>query len=185
MKKMGFLSLIILLLIVGCGKTKGKDKKAKVVVNKKIESNIKIGIEKGNKIPDFKVMGLDGEFIDMKDLKGKYVLLNFWATWCPPCKREMPSIQKLYNKSRNNNKFEIVAISVDQNPAFEVQKFIDDNEYSFPVYYDKGGKLSRKFFIKSIPTTFLINKNGIIENKVLGASDWSKLNVQLLTKDIK
>ncbi|BDU50269.1 TlpA family protein disulfide reductase [Haliovirga abyssi] len=185
MKKIGILSLITLLLIAGCGETKQKNQESKQSVTKKVESNIKVGIEKGNKIPDFKVMRLDGEIINMEDLKGKYVLLNFWATWCPPCRREMPSIQKLYDDNRSNDKFEIVAISVDQKQAFEVQKFVDDNGYSFPIYYDKGGVLSRKFFIKSIPTTFLVNKDGIIENKVLGGSDWSKLNVQLLTKGVK
>ncbi len=140
----------------------------------------KTGIQIGNKLPNFEYYNLMGGKMDSKDLEGKAIMLNFWATWCPPCRQEMPSIEKLYKKYKKNSNFEIVAISVDQGTSIKVANFIKENKYTFPVYFDEKGKLGRKFLIRSIPTTFIINSEGIIIDKKLGAEDWSKLKIESL-----
>lgn len=140
----------------------------------------KIGIQVGNELPEFEYYNLMGGKMNSKNLKGKAIMLNFWATWCPPCRQEMPSIEKLYKKYKDNSNFEIVAIAVDKGTSLKVASFIQDNKYTFPIFFDERGKASKKFLIRSIPTTFIINSEGIIVKKKLGAEDWSNLDVESL-----
>ncbi|MGM0508274.1 MAG: TlpA family protein disulfide reductase [Fusobacteriota bacterium] len=145
----------------------------------------KTGIQVGNELPNFDYYNLMGVKINSQELEGKAIMLNFWATWCPPCREEMPSMQKLYEKYKNNDKFEIVAISVDKDSSRKVSDFINKAGYTFPIYYDEKKKLSRDFLIRSIPTTYLINSNGIIVEKKIGAKDWENLDVDSLIIDNK
>ena len=137
----------------------------------------KVGYEIGNIIPDFSVTDLNGKSKNIKEFRGKTVMLNFWATWCPPCRAEMPSMEKLWNKSKNKN-FVIIAVSVDQSPTSKVAEFIKTNKYTFPVFHDANGKLAEMFLIRSIPTTYIVDKSGVILSKTMGAEDWSKLEVK-------
>ena len=136
-----------------------------------------VGYEIGNIIPDFSVTDLNGKSKNIKEFRGKTVMLNFWATWCPPCRAEMPSMEKLWNKSKNK-KFVIIAVSVDQSPTSKVAEFIKTNKYTFPVFHDANGKLAEMFLIRSIPTTYIVDKSGVILSKTMGAEDWSKLEVK-------
>lgn len=151
--------------------------------SKSSEIEIKIGIEKGNKIPDFEISNLFGKKENISDYKGKLIFLNFWATWCPPCRAEMPSMETIY-KNKGNKNFEIIAISVDQTSTQKIYDFILKNNYSFPVYHDPTGAISNKFLVQSIPQTFIIDKNGVILEKYTGAFDWTTLDIdKLLQKD--
>lgn len=141
----------------------------------------KVGFEKGNAIPDFTVTDLKGKKTSIKDYRGKVVMLNFWATWCPPCRAEMPSMEKLWNKSKDKN-FVILAVSVDQDETQKVADFIKTNKYTFPVFHDYDGKLSEMFLVRSIPTTYILDKDGVILSKDSGAQDWSKLDVEAISK---
>jgi cytochrome c-type biogenesis protein len=125
-----------------------------------------------------------GETHTLSDYKGKVVFLNFWATWCPPCKKEMPDIQQLY-KEYNLNEDEVVFLGV-ANPKSaaypnnqdgtkdEIEKFLTENEYTFPVVFDETGEVFQNYYISSFPTTFMIDKEGNVYGYVPG----------MLTKDI-
>lgn len=128
---------------------------------------------------DFTLTDQYGNIHTLSDYKGKVVFLNFWATWCPPCKLEMPYIEELYNEY-NLNQDDIVILGVanpsseeyphnqDVNEA-EIKKFLDDNNYTFPVVFDKTGQTLNDYFINSFPTTFMIDKLGNIYGYVQGS----------------
>lgn len=187
MNKISILSfiLIILLSLGACGNEKNKNSSSdkKQIKNEVTEKNknYETGIEKGNKIPDFNLTNLLGGTQSINDYKGKLILLNFWATWCPPCRHEMPSMENLY-KNKNNRNFEILAVSVDRDSTNKVSDFIIKNNYSFPVFHDTKGSVADKFLITSIPQTYIINEEGIILEKITGAFDWEKLDIDAYIK---
>ena len=176
MKKIIFL-LITIIIFAACGSEEVKSKETKEVKDSKIIT----GIEIGNKIPDFVLYDLKLNKIEASEFKGKPIILNFWATWCPPCREEMPSIESFYKKNKEKG-IEVVAVSVDQDSKEKVAEFIKNKGYSFPIYYDYGAILSRTFFIRSIPTTYFIDRNGIIIDKKIGGFDWNTIDVNFLFK---
>ena len=129
--------------------------------------NLRVGVE----FPDFQANDINGKPLSLNQFKNKVVLIDFWATWCPPCVDEMPNIVKAYKKYHDRG-FEIIGISLDQNES-RFLKFIEDNGMTWRQYYDgKGGqnKLARRYSIESIPSTFLIDTNGKIIAKNLRGS---------------
>lgn len=124
----------------------------------------------------FRVAALAGGKLESKSLEGKIVLFNFWATWCPPCKREMPSIETLW-KSLKNEPFTILAVSTGEKQK-TVAKFIAENAYSFPIYLDESSALGRLYATQGIPTTYLLNKQGLAIAGVVGSVDYA--NPELL-----
>lgn len=182
MKKI--LILLSLLSLIACGESPKKEVQAeskKMVAKKSID----YGIEKGDVIENFDFYDLDKNIYSIKDYREKVIMLNFWATWCPPCRQEMPSMEELYQANKDAN-FEIIAISIDQNKSIQgVKDFVNLSGYNFPIFYDLNQNLGRKFLIRSIPTTFLIDQYGVIREKVLGAKDWSTLDVKKLYEDWK
>ncbi len=106
--------------------------------------------------------------INLQDVKGKVVFLNYWATWCPPCRAEMPSIQQLYNDYKDK----MVFIFITNDPKEKVEKFYTENKHDFPTYTlasDPAPEISTR----SLPTTFIIDKKGRIVTKEVGASNWN------------
>lgn len=120
---------------------------------------------------DFKVTTLAGETKSRTSLKGKVVLLNFWATWCPPCRQEIPTIEKLHNTMKGQN-FEVFAVSVGETPD-TVKKFVAQQKMTYPVYLDPKNLLSKTYASQGIPTTYLIDKNGMFIAALIGAYDYS------------
>jgi thiol-disulfide isomerase/thioredoxin len=111
-----------------------------------------------------------GEIQKLSDLKGKVVFLNFWATWCGPCRAEMPSMEALYSRYREKG-FEILAVnSMERQP--EVLAFKEENNFSFPIVLDGDGKVNSAYGIQAIPTTFLLDKEGKIVLRLVGSIDW-------------
>lgn len=121
-------------------------------------------------LPQIKVPGLEGKQIDIKDFAGSWVVLNFWATWCPPCKAEMPSMEEFY-KTFKNNKLTIFAISTGEKPD-TVKNFIKANPHSFPIGLDSSGQLGAVFASRGIPTTYIINPEGKAIAGTIGGRDW-------------
>ncbi len=171
MRKILFL-LIIGFIFTACGSEQANSIETKGVNGPKIIT----GIEIGNKIPDFVLHDLNLKKREIKEFRGKPIVLNFWATWCPPCREEMPTVQSFYEKNREKG-VEVIAVSVDQDSNKKVAEFIKESGYSFPVYYDYGSILSRTFFISSIPTTYFINSKGIIVDKKIGGFDWNTIDI--------
>jgi thiol-disulfide isomerase/thioredoxin len=119
---------------------------------------------------DFTLQYISGEQVTLSDLKGKFVFLHFWASWCPPCKEELPSIQKLYQAS-DKGKFVILAVNVKEGRGV-IKPFLDERRLTFPVLLDPKAEVSRLYRVRSIPTTFLVNQEGQIIGKISGARDW-------------
>lgn len=122
--------------------------------------------------PDFTLPDLDGNATSLSNYKGKVVLLNFWATWCPPCRLEMPTMEKAYRKYRDNG-FEVVAVSVDAGPKSAVKHFLQELGLSFQVLLDPDMETLRAFRGFSLPTTVVIDRQGLIRSREMGYRDWS------------
>ncbi len=118
--------------------------------------------------PDFSLPNEDGEFIQLSDLKGQPVLLNIWATWCPPCRAEMPAMESVYQDYRAEG-FTIVAVNAADQDNFESAKeFVRANGLTFPVVFDESGQVSRQYQVRALPTSFFIDAQGIIQEVVVG-----------------
>ncbi len=128
---------------------------------------VKVGLP----APDFTFSGLDDKKVSLIDLKGKVVFLNIWATWCPPCREEMPSMEKLYQELRGND-FEILAVSIDASGATAVDAFMKEYKLSFPALLDPKGTITNLYGTTGVPESFVIGRDGIIEKIVIGPMDW-------------
>ena len=127
---------------------------------------------KGVAAPDFTLPGLDGQMVSLADYRGKVVLLNIWATWCPPCVEEMPSMEKLYQQLKTEG-FEILAVSMDVSGAQAVLPFMKKHKLSFPALTDTEGAMKSLYQTTGVPETFIIDKDGTIVEKVIGPRDWA------------
>ncbi|WP_102275658.1 peroxiredoxin family protein [Cytobacillus massiliigabonensis] len=123
------------------------------------------GLEVGLKAPDFELKNLAGDTVRLSDFKGQKIMLNFWATWCPPCKKEMPDMQKFYELTKND----VVILAVNIDPEADVEGFAKKMNVHFPILLDEKDKVSSMYKILTIPTTFFIDEEGIIQHKHLSA----------------
>ncbi|MBF0488714.1 MAG: TlpA family protein disulfide reductase [Nitrospirae bacterium] len=131
----------------------------------------------GKVAPDFTLKTIDGKNFSLSTLKGKTVLINFWATWCPPCVEELPSMNKLYLKYKQKG-FEVVAVSLDSSTA-KVKKYIVKNPLNFIVLLDPDKRVAKKLYkVSAQPTTYLISSDGKIIRKFFGSVDWTDEVVQ-------
>jgi len=117
--------------------------------------------------PDFQLLNLEGQAISLSDFRGKPVFLNFWATWCGPCRQEMPLIQEIFEEQSDTG-LVILAIDISEAPS-TVKDFIQSGNFSFPVLLDTNQDVALEYNIRAIPTTFLIDKDGIIQEIKVGA----------------
>lgn len=133
------------------------------------------------KATDFKLKDLTGKEVSLSDFKGKNVYLNFWATWCPPCRGEMPDIEKLYEETKDSN---LVILGVDLGEdSSTVKSFIDNNKYNFKILLDSDQSVAAKYNINAIPTSFFIDKNGVIVSKKVGAMTLDEMKEYVKTLD--
>lgn len=139
-------------------------------------------VEVGTRAPDYVALDFDGNPVSISDLRGEVVLLNVWATWCPPCVYEMPSMQRLY-ESLADERFEIVAVSIDaqmgQRDAQgyvggDIQAFADSLSLTFPILHDPAGTIQKTYQTRAVPESFLIGRDGMIYRKVSGATEWDR-----------
>lgn len=121
--------------------------------------------------PEFSLYDLSGNLVRLADFRGKVVLLNFWATWCSPCRREIPSLERLY-QSRNDQGFEIVAVNQERASASQIASFAKKYGMSFPILLNPRGDVGNKYWVRAIPTSFLLGKNGVITWKIVGGREW-------------
>lgn len=169
-KSIFLITILILTILVGCNLNKEKIdsqapkeeqiKKDEVSAegtdpNEDIEKN-----EQREKFlaPDFILKNLAGEEVSLSDFQGKYVLLNFWATWCVYCDMEMPSLNKLY---KENDDLVVLAVDVMEDKK-TVEKYIEKGKYEFPVVLDEEGEVSREYYVGAFPTSYFVDKEGYL-----------------------
>jgi peroxiredoxin len=126
----------------------------------------------GGVAPDFTVQDLLGKETRLSDLKGKVLLVNFWATWCPPCREEVPSMAAL-KLIMGGKPFQMLAISIDQGGKEAVEAFFKQANTSLPAYLDNNGAIGKMYGITGVPETFVIDRKGVIIKKIIGPLDWS------------
>ncbi|MDY0406480.1 redoxin domain-containing protein [Virgibacillus sp. 179-BFC.A HS] len=131
------------------------------------------GLDVGNIAPDFELETLDGKKVKLSDFRGERVLLNFWATWCPPCRAEVPDLEKLYE----NNDVTILAVNLTQTEKNRqvIQDFVNEFDMTFPILLDEDIEVASMYSIQPIPTSFMIDTDGIIRNKAFGALQYDMM----------
>jgi peroxiredoxin len=137
-----------------------------------VNSPAKPSFGKGARAPNFTLPDLNGKMVSLADHAGQVVLLNIWATWCPPCIAEMPSMEKLHQELKNEN-FKLLAVSIDSNGAKAVASFMAHYKLTFDVLTDTQGSIKSLYRTTGIPETFIIDKNGMIVESVMGSRDWA------------
>lgn len=139
-------------------------------------------LDTGSRAPDYSPLTLTGEPVPLSSFRGDVVLLNIWATWCPPCVHEMPALQRLHEQLGADG-LSIVAVSVDAaagaigafgRPGGNVAEFRDRFGLTFAVLHDPSGDIQSRYQVNGLPTTFLIDRDGRIRRKVLGAAEWDE-----------
>lgn len=136
-------------------------------VNGKAQT-VSVGIEEGDRAPNFKLSTLDGKVLTLSSQKGKKVLLNFWASWCPPCKAEMPDMNVFYQKYHHKVEIFAVNLTMAEKNKQDVTKFVKDHGLTFPILLDVKGQVGNMYQAFTIPTTYVIDTNGIIQKKIIG-----------------
>ncbi len=132
----------------------------------------------GSRAADFKLETLDGTTVSLESLRGKVVFLNVWATWCGPCREEMPSMQTLYDDFKANKDFVMLAASQDTSGRSVVASYVKKNGYRFTILLDPENKISETYDVSGVPETFIINRKGQIVAHHMGAFDWSRPDVK-------
>lgn len=131
-------------------------------------------VKKGIPAPDFRLPDLNGQEVTLSQFRGKVVFLNFWATWCPPCIEEIPSINALQKKVQSND-FVILVVNIDQTDRENIKKFVDSRGLDFRVLLDPKSDVSAsKYGITGVPETFLIDRNGIVLERYIGPKNWTE-----------
>ena len=129
-----------------------------------------LGLKPGERAPDFELASLDGGSIRLSDFRGKKVVLNFWATWCPPCREEMPHMQRFYDTAGGGEAFEILAVNAtdtERGNGKAVGPFVEENGLDFPVVMDEDGAVSEKYEVRFYPVTYLLDEDGVVIEQVL------------------
>ncbi len=135
-------------------------------------------VSAGNKAADFKLEALDGRSVTLESLHGKIIFLNVWATWCGPCREEMPSMETLYDDFKNNRDFVMLAVSQDTRGRAAVAPYVEKNGYHFTILLDPENKIGESYDLAGVPETFIIDRNGRIVAHHMGAFDWSRPDVK-------
>ena len=125
-----------------------------------------------SKAPDITLKDLNGKTVSLSAVKGKVVLLNFFATWCPPCRAEMPALNKLYRTLKPRG-LEVIGVSTDRS-INDIKDFLEKNRVDFPILFDADRIAAKQYRVFSMPTTFLIDRKGMIVEKFYGEYDWTE-----------
>ena len=170
MSKKWFGTVLIALLIGIAGFNLYNDRKEVTDIGETgvAVNNDQNGIAVGDQAPNFTLQTVDGKEVNLSDYKGKKVFLNFWATWCPPCKAEMPHMQSFYEGNPEN--VEILAVNLEESNE-KAKDFADQYELTFPILMDKEGTVAETYEVYTIPTTYVLNEDGTVHQKIVGPMD--------------
>lgn len=148
-------------------------------------------IQPGARAPDFSFPSLTRDELSLSDYRDHVVLVNVWATWCPPCRQEMPSMQRLYDAFEGED-FEILAVSIDAamgardaygEEGGDLAAFANDYDLSFPILHDPTGTMRQLYQVALVPESFIVGKDGLIWKKTAGATEWDlPVNQELIRR---
>ena len=148
-------------------------------------------VEVGTEAPDFTARDMAGRPVSLDQLSGEVVLLNIWATWCPPCREEMPSMERLHRQLASDG-LRVVAVSIDAAPGQsdasgypggDVAAFVRDMGLTFDIWRDPQGRIQQTYRTTGVPESFVIDRNGTIVKKVIGGTEWdSAANLDLFRR---
>jgi peroxiredoxin len=142
-------------------------------------------IASGDLAPEFRLQKSDSGSVSLADLRGKVVMVHFWATWCPPCVEELPTLDRLHNSTLGKD-FEMLAVSVDEGGAGAVVPFIQKNGLNLPVLFDPGGVVARLYGTYKFPETYILDRAGVVRYKAIGPRNWTDpANIQALRNVIE
>jgi peroxiredoxin len=149
-------------------------------------------VEVGSPAPAISARDLQGNPVALSDYRGKVVLLNIWATWCTPCKEEMPSMQGLYDSLQGED-LEILAVSIDRAPADDdpanplggkLRAFADSLGLTFPILHDPEGEITTTYRTTGVPESFILDRDGLIAQRITGPRPWDALQSQELIRSV-
>lgn len=140
-------------------------------------------IREGDRAPEFRLQSLGGGSTDLAGLRGRVVMVHFWATWCPPCVEELPTLARMY-QSLMGKDFEMLAVSVDEGGAQAVSLFLQRNRMALPVLLNPDRSVAALYGTFKFPETYLIDRDGIVRYKAIGARDWSLPENMKLIQDL-
>jgi peroxiredoxin len=132
----------------------------------------------GKVATDFKLRDLGGHEVSLSSMRGKVIFLNLWATWCEPCRREMPSIETLYEKFGKDKSFVILAVSEDSDGSKAVATYVKQSGYKFKILLDPRNDVGEAYNVSGIPETFVIDRDGRIVAHHLGPYDWANPDIR-------
>jgi len=156
---------ILVVIFFALGYLRGKDRGHEGHSHEKITRVI------GQQIPDVELKTLDGKSVKLSELKAKVILINFWATWCAPCVKEMPSLQKLADEYSSKG-LQVVGVDLDEDPEVVLEKFREKHQIKFPTYVDTQGELAARFNVSGLPLTLVIDGNRKLLFEQIGDEDW-------------
>ena len=155
------------LLLLGCSQSDEANKNGEEVQPRVARATI------GYPAPDFTLLDVDGKSVSLSENRGRVLLINFWATWCTPCRVEMPSMEALYRQF-NRKEFEIWSVSSDFEGAQVVKPFMKSYNLTFPALIDENFEVNNLYQVRSLPTTYIIDQEGIITHRYFGAKNWNE-----------
>jgi peroxiredoxin len=138
-------------------------------------------VKLGEPAPNFQLPDLNGHLVALSDLRGKVVMLNFWATWCGPCRVEMPTMEQLYHTFVRKD-FEILAVSIDVQGVAITKPFQQEYHLTFPILHDTDDRVGLMYGARSIPMSFLVDRQGVVRHRIFGARDWGTSEAQQLVQ---
>ena len=142
-----------------------------------------LSVVAGDVAPDFLLEDVAGNNVSLSGLRGKVVLVNFWATWCPPCREEMPSMEKL-NAAMAGEDFVMLAVNAEADGRTVVPEFLAKTPYSFPILYDDKGVVQKLYGVYKFPESFIVRKDGTVAEKIIGPLDWASPKTISYFKDL-
>lgn len=142
-------------------------------------------VTEGLEVPAFSLPTLDGETITLTEQRGKVLLINLWATWCPACIEEMPSMERLYQDLKKRDvPFDMLAINIDSSNVAELKQFARKMNITFPILYDRSKNVPYLFKSIGIPETYIVDKKGVIRKKIIGGYDWDREDTRQLIEEL-
>lgn len=174
---MALKKLILIILIVGMLGWAIYEYALDTSDDKTEESSENNGLSKNDKAPDFALKTLDGKQVKLSDYKGKRVIINFWATWCPPCRAEMPDLKKI------NEKEDVEVLGVDmydsEKNKEEVENFVNKKKIDFPILMDEDSSIQSMYQVQAYPTSYMIDSDGKIQFIAIGAMNYDIMKKEL------